>query len=435
MFACVRMVYLERIDPPEEERGRRRRRRWTYLPPPSSSAAKFEGLELLNEIPTPLGLILWQRYRDVLVRTQAPTTNRRRLFDPRGLRLLVGDTEAEVPLALVDPIDALHRMVRGGAGDVVGACSAVASWAYEEGLLATAAAYARLAAVVDPSDPELAFTAGRATRDEGHYTLAEFWFQRTISLARRATDEEAKAAGYLGWGVLEEQRGRRRVARSRFQTALRTATGAGLARMAGLAHQYMMALTVPDGAYKEGLEHGIAAARYFADDDSKLIRLAIDIGAFASEHMHYGTALRLYEAALPFLGRPSDRLAGLANVGRAAAAIGEKRRFAEVWAEFDRLSLSPPKLFYAESLIELAHGAVTLRYWRHASKMIQEAVRVAREQDNPRSLSAARAVQQLIETKQTKDEDRPPDVALSRLADRVVERLRVLTARDGAAPN
>jgi hypothetical protein len=196
-----------------------------------------------------------------------------------------------------------------------------------------------------------------------------------------------------------------------------------------------MALTIPDGTFAEGLEHGIAAARYLAEDDPKLIRLAIDLGAFVSEHMYFNTALRLYEAALPFLVRPADRLAGLANIGRAAAATGQKRRFAEVWAEFDRLSLSPPKLFYAESLIELAQGAVTLRYWRHASKMIEEAVRVAREQGNPYSLTAARTLQKLVESKQTKDESRPSDPTLEQLANRVIERLHMANDVNGAAPS
>ena len=429
------MVYLQKIDPPEGERGRGRRRRWTYLPPPSGSAAELEGVELLNEIPNVLGLLLFQRYRDVLLWNQTPVPSRRRLFDDRGQRLLVGGEEPDLSSALVEPLRTLERMVRTGKGEeVVQACSAIASWGYDGGLLATAAAYSRLAAIVSPTDPDLAFAAGRATRDGGYHSLAEAWFQRTISLGRRAANEEAKAAGYLGWGVLEEQRGRRRAARSRFERALRTATGAGLARMAGLAHQYLMALTVPDGTFTEGLEHGIAAVRYFADDDPKLIRLAIDLGAFVSEHGYFNTALSLYEAALPFLVRPADRLAGLANIGRAAAATGRKRRFAEVWAEFDRLSLSPPKLFYAESLIELAHGATTLRYWRHASRMIEEAVVVAREQGNDHSLTAARALEHLVASKQSGDAPRPPDPVLERLANRVIKRLQVLNASSGAAP-
>jgi hypothetical protein len=113
---------------------------------------------------------------------------------------LIGGEKPALPPALAEPLGTLERMVRTGkGGEVVQACSAIASWGYDGGLLVTAAAYAHLAAIVSPTDPDLAFAAGRATRDGGHHSLAEVWFQRTISLGRRATNEEAKAAGYLGW--------------------------------------------------------------------------------------------------------------------------------------------------------------------------------------------------------------------------------------------
>ncbi len=434
-------VYLEKIDPADRKAGRVRRRRWTHLPPPAGSAAELEGVDLLNATPGLLGLVLFQRYRDVLLWHQTPPEERRQLFDPRGDALLLDGRKLDVPGPLAAPLDVLACMVqdrRGGdVPNVVKACSDIAAWAYESGLLTSAAAFARLAAVVDPANPDLAFAAGRATRDCGRFALAEVWFQRTISLGRRANNDEAKAAGYIGWGVLEDQRGRRRAARAKFETALRTATGAGLAGMAGLAHQYLMALTVPEGSFEEGVAHAASAARCFEEDDPRLIRLAVDIGAFLSEHGHFSEALGLYEAAIPFLTRAADRLAGLANIGRASAAVGDKRRFSEAWAEFDRLSLLPATQFRAESLLELAHGAATLRYWRHAARIVHDAERVAREHENQWALAAARKLEAAIEAKDLMDQDQPPDPALSRLTHRLIARLQVVaqTQTPGAAPD
>ncbi|MFL5382796.1 MAG: hypothetical protein ACJ8GN_09815 [Longimicrobiaceae bacterium] len=341
------------------------------------------------------------------------------------------------PPELTESLAEIERLVRRDESDasaLASACGKIATWAYEAGYLETAAAFAHVAALLQPDDPEFAFAVGRATRDCGRYGLAEVWFQRTIGLARRAQNGAAKAAGYIGWGVLEEQRGRRAAAREKFETALRTATSGGLAAMGGLAHQYLIALTVPDGTFDDGWAHAVAAFRLYPNDDLRLSRLAIDTGALLSEHGQFATALLLYEAAFPFLTRPADRLAGLANIGRAAAAVGAKRRYAEVWAEFDRLSLSPPKHFYSESLIELARGAATLRYWRDAAKMVAEAARIAREQGNRRALEASQAFLTAIEERASEDQNRPSDPKVERFAHRFKESLNELTALLRTAP-
>jgi tetratricopeptide (TPR) repeat protein len=413
------MVFLEKPDPPKRERGRRRR--WTLTPPPVGSTDELEGIAVLNDLPDRLGLTLFQRLGDVLLWTRTPPGERELLF-----RSIAGASDFTCP-ELVEAIAAITRYVRSDtesdASALADACGSVAAWAYEGGHVETAAAFGHAAALLQPDDPEIAFAVGRATRDCGRYSLAEVWFQRTIGLARRTQNGEAKAAGYIGWGVLEEQRGRRAAAREKFETALRTATSGGLAEMGALAHQYLIALTVPDGTFDEGLAHAVAAFRLNTNDALALARLAIDTGALLSEHSQFGTALLMYEAAFPFLTRHADRLAGLANIGRAAAAVGAKGRYAEVWAEFDRLSLSPPRQFYPESLIELAHGAATLRYWRHAASMAADAARVAREQGNRRALEASEVFLTAIEERATEDQSLPSDPKVERFAHRFKERL------------
>jgi hypothetical protein len=136
----------------------------------------------------------------------------------------------------------------------------------------------------------------------------------------------------------------------------------------------------------------------------------------------------LYEAALPFLTRSSDRLAACANIGRASAALGKKQRFAEAWAEFDRLALAPVPQFYAESLIELAQGLATLQYWKHASRMLNHAQLVAQETRSLRAISKAERLRAIVDRRDNGDVNKTADSPSERFTTKLRERLAPLAA-------
>jgi hypothetical protein len=115
-------------------------------------------------------------------------------------------------------------------------------------------------------------------------------------------------------------RGDRAAARRTFEKALRTASVGDLDKMAAIAHQYLIPLTLKD--YQTAFGHAAAALNLCPPDDPQLARIAIDAGAMFSEHSHCSLAYELYEAALPHVTRVSDRLASFANICRASAALG-----------------------------------------------------------------------------------------------------------------
>ena len=417
-------VFLEKPDPSDKERKRARRRRWT-VPPPVGATETLEGSEILEELPNAAGLELFGRLRDVLLWNGTPEPNRLGLFTPEPRH-----RTPDVPERLQGAVAELRRLTRRGrvsADAVAAACSEISNWAYEEGHLAVAISYGYVAASVRPDDPELAFAVGRAARDAGRHGHADAWFQRAIALARRANNPEMQTASYFGTGVLHEQRGDSASARKIFEKALRTATTRGLAGMAAVAHQYLIALTVTD--FGDAFSHATAALRLFPNDDPRLARLAIDAGALFSEHSYFSLALALYNAAVPFLTRVSDKLAAFANIGRAAAAMGQKQRFAEAWAEFDRLALGPIPQFYGESLVELAHGLATLEYWKHAVRALARANTVAGQTASPRLLAKIQRLEALVRARERADRDQTPPAE----AEEFTARLRALLAAQ--APN
>jgi len=318
-------------------------------------------------------------------------------------RSVVNDSSL-LPNGVAEPVGELWRLTHQQltADEVAAACSRVSTWAYERGHLRIATSYAYAAATVKPEEPELAFAVGRSTRDAGRLAHAEAWFQRTAGLARKKRNREMLTAAYFGSGVVHEIRGDHAAACRTFEKALRTASVGGLNRMTAIAHQYLIPLTLND--YQKAFGHAAAALDLCPPDDPQLARIAIDAGAMFSEHSHFSLAYELYEAALPHVTRVSDRLACFANICRASAALGLKRRFAEGWSEIDRIALGPAPLLYAESLVELAHGLITLRYWKDAARVLLD----AEEKDSQSAVAVKIAhLREVIEGRKEGDINRP----------------------------
>jgi tetratricopeptide (TPR) repeat protein len=331
----------------------------------------------------------------------------------------------EIPARIDTPLNVLRALVSrpsSASAEAVGsACASVSAWAYDAGYIDTAISFAHVTARVLPDNPEAAFAVGRATRDAGRYPHSDAWFHRALGLARRARNAEMKARVYIGWGVLDELRGDPAAAKRKFQKALTTATEVPLPSIAAHAHQFLIPLT--SATFEETFGHAVAAARLYTDDDPDLPRLASDTGALFSEHGYFGLALLLYEAALPKFSRAPDLLACYANVGRAAAALGQKRRFSEAWTEVERLSRGPLAQYHADSLLELATGAVTLRYWKPAAKMVGEARSVAERLGSAPALDRIRRLLEAIDERTGGDVSRDPEPRLEEFAFRLRDRL------------
>ena len=425
------MVFLDKPEPEGVERRSGIRRRWIVPPPPGQTGGAFEGVEILIELAAlPLAVAAFQTYRDVLLWADTDVSDRGKLFPGGSMGARAASTpRLESVEEVITSLATLLRTKGNQARHVATACSWISRWAAREGFGQTELAFAHAAATVLPREPELAFEAGRAARRLGRYEYAVQWFRRAIGLARRTNNDEAKAAAYLGWGVLEELRGRRDVARMRFILAHRTARKAGLLKVMAAARHYLIALTVPNGTFDEGFAHANAALKLYGRLEDRLALLATDTGALLSEHQYFSAAVSLYEMAVPLMPRSAERAAAYANLARAAAALGQRQRYAEFWTAFEQEIKHGAAEYIPAALVELARGAWTLGYARQVSVMLNEAERIATERRDTRAHVLAGRLREAVRAGGPVDQDRPAPEEVERFIHKMKARLTELTTR------
>lgn len=422
------MAYIGKQEPEGKARNRGRKRRWTIPAPPGMSPSGLEASQILEEVPGPLGAELWQRFRDALLWSEVAPEHRHQLLlnttylgDPAFAHAADGEKELRVALRTFSELIGGVRSV--DARPLARASHTVSEWAALHGHDETAALYAGLAARLRPRDPELAFAAGRAERRCARYERAEEWFLRAIGLSRRVGDDAAYASAYLGWGLMEEQRGRRASARQKYVRAWRAAMRGSLHQLGAAARHNLIALSVPGDPFDVGLAHAIAAYKLYDDTSAeRLALLALDTGVFLAEHGYYAQALRLYDTLSRHIARPAVHVALLANVARAAAALGDRDRFR---AAFEAVTHDDAQMgeFAPAALAEIARAAHTLGLHGKAIATANEALKLARSRGVPGAERAALDVIEAVRGKRDGDVLREPPPRVVRFVTRFAKRL------------
>jgi tetratricopeptide (TPR) repeat protein len=328
---------------------------------------------------------------------------------------------------LTGPLQVLDALVgepgRAEEARVADACRGIAHWAGTQGMPATELDFAEAAAAVRPLDPELAARAGRVARGQADYERAVQWFRRSRSIARRVGDRRAYTIAYIGWGWLEEQRGRRGQARRLLLQAWRAAKRHKQRDLGAAARHTLLALCcVPDGSFAEGQEHAEAALRLYERDDAMLHRLASDVACLWGYAGYYSAALPVYEAALPHFRRPADRMQVEANLGQAAAVVGEAGRYLDALDEVESLSRTTEE-FLARSLVALAEGAWTLGYAAKARELASKAATVAHRRGEAPAEALARTVLDAVDARRPPAADQVPPASIADFAQTLVARL------------
>jgi len=315
----------KRLTPPV----RRTARRWRTPPAITTGAEAYEGLAVLEEIPGPLGFLLWQAARDVALWAQFSPEERPGLFEPGADALLHGlIRSAGVDVQLESPLMTVVRMVGGPetarAETVELACQHIAHWADLHGHLATAIAFAQAAALTVPHDAGAAYAVGRIARRRAEHSRAETWYRRAIALARQSGDWTSYALAFSGMGNLYMQRGNYPAARRFHVRALRAARRHSLRAIQGSALHDLFVIAA-GGNHKDDAErYARGAFESYGPDHPRLPALANDIAYFWVERGHFAPALTVFEALLPHMSRQEDRLVALAADVRAAAGAGAK---------------------------------------------------------------------------------------------------------------
>jgi tetratricopeptide (TPR) repeat protein len=364
--------------PPNRPRKPRRRWRWHVPPALTHGGESLEGAPVLDELQGPLGLLLWETYRDVVLWSSTPPEVREGLFAGGAHETRARDLQA----VGADP--ALERALRGASAvladpagaqeaDVMAACRQAADWAEQQGLMGTAVTLATAAALASPTHAGSAFRVGQIARRKGEGARAETWFRRAIGLGRQAKDWASYAEAFLGLGNLYKQRGNYPAARRFHIRGLRAARRHALRDIQARSLHDLFTIAVETSPPAEAQELAHLAFRAYGPRHAKLPVLAHDVAYFWMGQGRFAPALDVFRAVLPNLTEPGERLLCASNLGRAAGAVGDRPAFEQAWEmvwnadDRDRIPAA------AQSLLELAHGASSLRDWTRAEKAAESA--------------------------------------------------------------
>ena len=374
---------------------RKTQRRWRVPPALRRGDESFEGLSVLEEVRGDEAIVLWQSLRDALLWADARPEERGELFAPAAERARMEMIEAAAPApGLREPLASIARMLAepGATPEetVSLACSRVARWADEQGLLATALAFAQAAATVTPGDAGAAFAVGKLARRRAEYPRAETWLRRSIALARQAGDWATYAHAFLSLGRMNLQRGNLPVARRLLVRSVRAAQRNSLHEVQGMALHDLFGVAVQAGRTEEARDLARAAFEAYGPRHRDLPRLAQDVAYWWITQGEFARALPVLRSTLQHLPAPADQLIVRSNVARVLGALGDREGFRAAWDEcYELIHSAGVDERAPQGLLDLAHGAASLSLWDRAESAARQALEIgARRQEAQIHLTA-----------------------------------------------
>lgn len=364
------MLLTERPEP----RGAKKRQR-RVLPWPSPATRPFEGAALLDELDGKHGA-LFQWARDVALWIQTVPEQRPGLFWTDAVH------HGELGGALARPCGAIQHLRASPQAipydAIADACTAVSEWAQDCGLPATEIDFAELAAGAASNNPELGLTAGRVNRRHARYERARHWYEAAIDLAKAQEDRSAQAAGYLSWANMEFQRGKHATARRLFLRAWKIARKFRLRELGGAARHNLMTLALELEKYDEAQDHALAAFRFYGRQHERMQYFAHDVAQLWAWQGYFSAAFPIFVAAAPLITHPKERIKLLANLGRAAAGLGNTDVFFDAW-EGVTAYVPHPNEHLAEAYVNIGEGALLLGLHSQAHEVAVRALALARQ--------------------------------------------------------
>jgi tetratricopeptide (TPR) repeat protein len=362
-------------------RPRKPRRRWRWHVPPAlvHGGESLEGVQVLDEMPEPLGLLLWETYRDVVLWSSVAPEERDGLFAAQAYETrLRAIAEAGADEPLDQALRAVAAILKDPGGvpeaDVTAACRTATDWAEGKALLSAAVTLATAAALASPTNAAAAHRVGMIARANGESARAETWFRRAVGLGRQAKDWASYAEAFLGLGNLYKQRGNYPAARRFHIRALRAARRHAMRDIQARALHDLFCIAMQTSPPADAEELARLAFRAYGSRHPRLPALAHDVAYFWMGQGRFAPALEVFRAVLPHIHDARERVLVAANAGRAAGGSGNRAGFDEAWQsvwaaepEWERTPLAP------QALLELANGASSLRDWPRAERAAETA--------------------------------------------------------------
>ncbi|HVG43987.1 MAG TPA: hypothetical protein VM890_04630 [Longimicrobium sp.] len=346
----------------------------------------LEGAGVLDELPSEVGLVLWQSLRDVTLWASVPPEARAALFTPQAARerlgaLLASGAEPALEVSLTT-LAALVGSPETANPEIVSlVCIQVSRWAEERGAFAAAMGFAQAAAQVLPLDASPALAAGTLALRWRRSARGETWLRRAVGLARRRRQWEPYAQAYVELGGLYTRRGQRVLAQRFFVQGLRASRRHGLIAVRGSALHGLLVVAMEAGELDEAERYARGALRAYGRGHPRLPELVHDMAYLWVRRENYARAIPTLEKLLPTRVEPVERALTLAILARAAAGAGKTELYQESWMDALTVVKRRPEDTekHARALLEMARASVLMRDWHH----VEQAVRLASASVSP----------------------------------------------------
>ncbi len=374
-----------------------RTRRWRVPPPLTRAGELLEGVEILNEVPTETGVVLWKSLRNVTLWSGTTPREQTELFAAGARERRESEILATVlDPRLAEPLRVLASLLDNGSGvrneAVALACRKIAQWAEEQKAFETSLAFRQAAALACPGDAQLAFEVGRMARHQVQHARAESWYRRAIMLGRQTGDWEAYSRAYIGLGNLTMQRGSLPGARRALVKALRAGRRHGLTGIQAAAYHDLFIVALDGDSVSTAQRYAREAFHLYDPGHPNLPVLAQDVCVLWVTNGEFERALRVLPVILPRLSG-GVRMLALANLARASGATGDLENFESASREAEVLLRSHGQTRWAaQSLLNLARGASGLSLWDQAADSARQAIHLASESGQNNVIFEAEAV-------------------------------------------
>lgn len=304
-------------------------------------------------------------------------------------------------------------------------CKDVSEWAGGEGFVVVEREYAELLYHLAPYNADSALFAGRACRRAGAFDRAEQWYKHALGLARKHSDHSAYVLALIRRGVLAEQRGRREEAYRLHIRAWKGAKRHKIRKLGAYAQHELLVLGVYTEPFEVAQAHARLGLRLYGRFDERFPQLAHDTAFLWAWHSYFSAALPVFEAVMPFITRPTERIQVIANIGRAAAAVGDADRFFQAWEEVNEHKETAAE-YRATALLNLGYGARTLRRVALGRELASEALHIASLRGEKVVAEHAQALIQSMSAAGTisGDHDQSPTAEMRDMVERLIGRLR-----------
>lgn len=364
-------------------------------PPPRAPRPDWEVVAELSG--GPVGLLLWMRLRDVSVWSGVSPAERIGLFGPVCPEHEDWERQAAGIEAIAQSVRVLSALARYPdivkEAEIGRACATVSGWAMATDKRETALQFAEAAAIADPYNAMLCAEAGAACvwaaastpRDADPPARAaaadadrraEIWFDRGIKVGRWREQWEWYIRCRIRAGMHSYELGNYPRAQRSYEGAHSTAIWRGFPDLAGKADHDMMLIECAVGTYARAEKHLFGALSNYPVRYQRLPQLAHDAAYMFVCWGAFKAALEILDVVSPLIEKPTERIAVMGTISRAAAGIGDRIRHRDAVADV-LLYAALSEINAAAALVLAAEGALDFQDWSRSVELAAVGLRIA----------------------------------------------------------